>query len=105
MISPTLFIDDATEIFLPISRRGSNEVGATVSFEVWTDRTAGTQVGTEHAMAWDATVGKYAGIFPADEADGLSETLTGGPFYWLRITASGYTTRYIKCIAKYRGAS
>lgn len=102
-----LFINDATEIFLPVIRRGVNQsaILPVPSFDVWTHKTAGAQVGATINMAWDATVEQWTGIYPTSSSVGLSETVTGGPFYWLRILATGYTDRRIKCIARYRGQS
>ena len=103
MINPVLFINDATEVFLPIVRDGVDVDSATVSFGVWTAKTGGTQVGTDVSMTWDGVTSTYRGIFTAAVAAGLTETGIGGPFYWVRIVATGYTARRIQCRAAYRG--
>lgn len=100
-----LYIDDATEVFLPLVRRGLDIDSATVSFGVYTARTGGSQIGGTVSMPWEVAIAQYAGIFPVASAAGLTESGIGGPFYWLRITAVGYTTRYVKCRAVYRGQS
>jgi hypothetical protein len=104
-----LYINDATEIFLPITRRGSNVDNATVTFSVWTtEDDSGAVIGTpDQAMTWDTDLAKYAGIFPAAEGALLEpfDVDEQGPYYWVHITADGYTDRRIKCKAAYRGAN
>lgn len=104
----TLYINDATEIFLPITRRGSNVIDATVTFSVWTtEDDSGEVIGTpDQAMAWESELAKYTAIFPADEGALLEpfDVDEQGPYYWVHITANGITDRRVKCKAMYRGA-
>lgn len=102
-VVPTLYINDVSEVLLPLTRRGVDISGATVSFGVYTARTGGIQIGTTHNMPWDTTINQYSGMFPVSEAAGLTESVIAGPYYWVRIVATGYTTRYIMCRASYRG--
>lgn len=104
----TLFINDVSRVFMPITDDGENVEDATVSFEVWTtEDDSGEMIGTSHSMAWNAGKSKYIGEFPAAEGALLTkyDVAQDGPYYWVHITATNTTDRRIKCKALYRGAN